>query len=176
MKKLLPIFLLLFVSTIAFSQSIKKGSDGSVTLFYKNGSSDKLTTKKTVGEGDIGTIANWASPGSKKYRWVTIDDETTFSWYITSTGGSASTNTTVFYFPLPADAPIPVNFPNQPDVTGSFVATGHSLISNNNSIASNAEFEEMTALGYSSSILNIYVRCASSAKTVWMGSVTYRSK
>jgi len=139
-------------------------------------SSGLVSREASSGEGDIGTVTNWASPGSKKFRWNTVGGLTTLSWYITSNGGSVSTNTSVFYFPVPAGIPAPINFSNQVDTTGAMVAAGTSFISNNNSIASNTEFEQQTTLGYSSSILQVYIRCAASAKTIWTGSVTYRSQ
>ncbi len=152
------------------------------TGFFTSGAQATDTSRGVVsrefssGEGDIGTITNWASPGSKKYRWNTVGGITTFSWYISSSGGSTSTNTSVFFFPFPSGVPLPVNFSNQLNTTESFVAAGSSMITNNNSTGGNSEFEEMTALGYNGSVLKVYVRCAASAKALWAGSITYRSQ
>lgn len=61
------------------------------------------------GEGNLGTITNWASPGSKKYKWVRNGNVINFFWYITATGGSASTSATNLDFNLPAGVPTPAN-------------------------------------------------------------------
>lgn len=125
------------------------------------------------GEGNLGTILNWASPGAKKYVWARVGKTVTFSWYIATGGGSASTNTSVFMFDLPAGVPLPYEFSNQPDVVSAFVTAGGGFISDSNSTGSNAAVDAQAALGYNGSVLKVYTRCAASAKNVWCGSITY---
>lgn len=59
------------------------------------------------GEGDIEMIANWPSPGSKKYRWTRTSNKIEFWWYVTANGGSAGTGGTNVWFQLPSDVPSP---------------------------------------------------------------------
>ncbi|MFW7381470.1 MAG: hypothetical protein ACOH5I_21860 [Oligoflexus sp.] len=127
------------------------------------------------GEGDLGTITNWTSPGpgSAKYKWTKIGNKVDFWWYVSSDGGSVSTSTSVFFFTFPADAPVPSDFSNIPDTTSAMSIAGSSMITESNSTASNARTQHMTALAYNGSIRRIYVRCETSAKTVWSGHVSY---
>ena len=71
------------------------------------------------GEGDIGTITNWASPGSKKYRWTRIGNIVHFWWYVTATSGSASSSATTLQYDLPGDVPSPANHISN-DASGEF--------------------------------------------------------
>lgn len=83
--------------------------------------SDKylLTRIRESVEGDLGTISNWASPGSKKYRWVRAGNKIDFWWFITSSGGSSSSSATSFGFDIPASVPQPINHLSN-DFDGSF--------------------------------------------------------
>ena len=86
---------------------------------------------RTGGEGDIGTITNWASPGSKKYRWVRTGNKIDFWWYVTATGGSGSTSTTTFQFDLPSDVPSPANHISN-DASGEFPVPCSGAANTNN--------------------------------------------
>lgn len=70
-------------------------------------------------ESDIGTITNWASPGSKRYRWTRTGNKVDFWWYVTGTGGSNSSSATFVLFDLPADVPSPANHISN-DASGEF--------------------------------------------------------
>lgn len=74
---------------------------------------------RTGGEGDIGTITNWASPGSKKYRWVRTGNKIDFWWYVTGSGGSNSSSSTFVLFDIPGDVPSPSNHISN-DASGEF--------------------------------------------------------
>lgn len=90
------------------------------------------------GEGDLGTITNWASPGTKKYKWVRSGNEVRFYWYVTSTGGSASTSTSSLLFDLPAGTPSPANHISN-DASGEFPVPCSGAASSNNFVKNEVE-------------------------------------
>lgn len=90
------------------------------------------------GEGDLGTITNWASPGTKKYKWVRLGNEVRFYWYVTSTGGSASTSTSSLLFDLPAGTPSPANHISN-DASGEFPVPCSGAASSNNFVKNEVE-------------------------------------
>jgi hypothetical protein len=75
------------------------------------------------GEGDLGTITNWATVDSKKYRWYVIGKICFYEHRCIST--TASSSTTNIYVTLPADVPAPSEFSNT--AASEWIITGNSV-------------------------------------------------
>ena len=70
-------------------------------------------------QGDLGTITNWGSPGTKRYRWTRIANIIHFWWFVDASGGSSSSSTTSVAFDIPNSVPQPDNHIDN-DFDGSF--------------------------------------------------------
>lgn len=66
---------------------------------------------RTSGEGDLGTITNWATVDSKKYRWYVIGKICYYEHRCEST--TASSSNVLLQVIIPSDVPTPKNFSGQ---------------------------------------------------------------
>jgi len=117
-------------------------------------------------EQDLGTIVNWASPGSKKYRWTKSGNKVDFWFYITATGGSPASNTNIWRFDLPSDVPSPQQHLSN-DVTGELPQLGYSVATSGSGATPIIEHD-----GVDDYKVRLNVTTAS-AITRWGGHLTY---
>ena len=119
-------------------------------------------------EQSLGTITNWASPGSKLYRWTRTGNKIDFWWFITSSGGSASSSSTNFGFDIPSEVPSPINNLSN-DFDG---ATGQIGISDAPTVGGGQSSKTLSSRSGSTYSITTFLSAAN-VQTYWGGHATW---